>query len=216
MSNLVERYYQTTSEADARRLQRGQFCWGPGLYLPAQVTTLELVHYEPRDERRNRYAVLPDPPADLVFNHTPVHELHLEHDEELLVIKAKRRLLAVASQSPMAWTPGQQRLKERGYACLPLYSFHPDDLPEFRARVRALEYPWWIYLPEDSMLRMREGFIRLDRIQTVEARLLQPITLALTEEALFLVSEWLRYFLTEEIDPLFLEDRRQLLQELAR
>jgi hypothetical protein len=61
---------------------------------------------------------------------------------------------------------------------------------------------------------MREGFIRLDRAQVVEERLLQPIRVALAEEALFLVSEWLRYYLTGEIDPLFLEDRRELLQEL--
>jgi hypothetical protein len=172
------------------------------------------VHYEPQDERHNRYAVLPDPPANLVFNHTPVHELNLEHDEELLVIKAKRRLLMVASQTPTPWAPSRYRLQERGYVCLPLYSFHREDLPEFRARVRALEYPWWIYLPEDSSLRMREGFIRLDRLQVVEERLLQPMRVALTEDALFLVSEWLRYYLTEEIDPLFLEDRRQLLEEL--
>lgn len=214
MSKLIERYYQTTSEAEARRLQRGQFCWGPGLYLPTRLTTLELVQYEPRDERRNRYAVVPDPPANLVFNHTPVHELNLEHDEELLVIKAKRRLLVVVSQAPAPWALAQYRLRERAYACLPLYSFHREDLPEFRARVKALEYPWWIYLPEDSTLRMREGFIRLDRMQVVEERLLQPTSVALTEEALFLASEWLRYYLTEEIDPLFLEDRRQLLQEL--
>lgn len=214
MSKLIEQYYQTTSEAEARRFQRGQFCWGPTPYLPTRLATLELVHYEPQDERRNRYAVLPDPPENLVFNHTPVHELNLEHDEELLVIKAKRRLLMVASQAPTPWAPSQYRLQERGYTCLPLYSFHREDLPEFRARVRALEYPWWIYLPEDSSFRMREGFIRLDRLQVVEERLLQPIRVALTEDALFLVSEWLRYYLTEEIDPLFVEDRRQLLEEL--
>lgn len=183
--------------------------------MPARLSTLELVHYEPRDERRNRYTVLPDPPANLIFNHTPVHELNLEHDEELLVIKAKRRLVVVASQAPTSWAPGEDRLRERGYACLPLYSFRPEDLPEFKARVRALEYPWWIYLPEDSSLKIREGFIRLDRLQVVEERLLQPRGVALTEEALFLVSEWLRYYLTGEIDPLFMQDRRELLQELA-
>lgn len=215
MSRLVERYYQTTSEAEARRFPRGQFCWGPGLYLPSRLQTLELLHYEPHNEALNRYAVLPNPPAQLLFDHTPVHELRLEHDEELLVIKAKRRLLVVVSQAPTPWPPAGDRLQERGYVCLPAYSFHPEDSPEFRTRIRALEYPWWLYLPAESAPKMQEGFMRLDRMQVVEERLLQPTRTRLTEEALFFVSEWLRYYLTGEIDPLFLQDRKELLEELA-
>lgn len=112
-------------------------------------------------------------------------------------------------------SPVTYRLRERGYVCLPLYTFHVEDLPEFRARVKVLKYPWWIHLPEDSILRMREGFIRLDRLQVVEEGLLQPIRVALTEWALLLVSEWLRYYLTGEIEPLFLEDRQEMIKELA-
>ncbi len=200
--------------ADARNLQCGQLCWGPALYLPSRLTTLELVHYEPTDERRNRYAILPNPPENVVFNHTPVHEINLEHDEELLVIKAKRRLLVVASQAPIA-RQAQGRLQERGFVCLPLYSFHPEDSLEFRTRIKVLEYPWWIYLPEDKTLTVHEGFIRLDRMQVVEERLLQPRTVALTEEFLFFASEWLRYYLTGDIDPLFLEDRQESMRELG-
>ena len=53
-------------------------------------------------------------------------------------------------------------------------------------------------------------------MQVVEQRLLQPRTVALAEEALFFVSEWLRYYLTEEIDPIFLQDRREMLQGLSQ
>jgi hypothetical protein len=199
----------------AKQLNRGQLCWGPGLYLPSRLSTLELAYYDPKNERLNQYKVLSKPPENIVFNHTPVHELKLEHDEELLVIKAKRRLLVVISQAPISWPPGGARLKERGYVCLPLYSFHQADSQEFRVRVRALEYPWWIYLPGDSSLRIEEGFVRLDRMQVVEERLLQPVTVTLTEWALLLVSEWLRYFLTGEIEPLFLEDRQDMLKGLT-
>src|SRR3990172_2001052 len=92
VSLLVQKYYRTTTVADAKKLRRGQLCWGPGLYLPDRLTTLELVDYNPKDERQNRYIALPNPPDNLAFNHTPVHELGLEDDEELLVIKAKRRV----------------------------------------------------------------------------------------------------------------------------
>jgi hypothetical protein len=212
--DLVGQYYRSTSEAEARRPERGQLCWGPGLYLPARLATLHLTHYDPRDERRNRYSLSSNTPPNQLFNHTPIHELRLEHDEELLVIKAKRRLMVVMSQSPKAWPPGGARLRERGYVCLPLYSFHRNDSPAIRSRIQALEYPWWIYLPDDATLGIREGFARLDRMQVVEERLLQPRTIALTDEALWFVSEWVRYYLTEEIEPLFLEDRQERMNQL--
>jgi len=214
LSNLVDKYYETTTASKAKLLNRGQLCWGPGLYLPSRLSTLELVHYDPKNERLNQYKVLSNPPANIVFNHTPIHELKLEHNEELLVIKAKRRLLIVMSQAPISWPPGASRLKEHAYACLPRYRFHPADSPEFRVRVKALEYPWWIYTPGESSFRIDDGFVRLDRIQVVEESLLQPITATLTEWALLLVSEWLRYFLTGEIESLFLLDRQEMLASL--
>lgn len=215
MSQLVEQYYRSTRVADAKLLNRGQFCWAPSYYLAPNITTLELISDDPRDERRNRYAVLSNPPEDLLFNHRPVHELGLEYNEELLVIRSKIRLFVIVSQNPLPWPAGASRLRERGFVCLPLYSFHSTDLPEFKARVEALEYPWWIYLPENNALSIKEGFIRLDRVQVIEERLIKPVTKALTDDALFLVSEWLRYYLTKEIEPIFLEDRKESLKELG-
>ena len=119
--------------------------------------------------------------------------------------------MAVISQEQTNWPPGGGRLNEMGYVCAPLYSFHPQDTPEFRSRVRAIEYPWWVYLPEDVRLGIVEGFARLDLIQVVEKGLLSPINVALSEDALWWLSEWLRYYLTGEIEPLFMEERQERL-----
>jgi len=70
-------------------------------------------------------------------------------------------------------------------------------------------------MPEDKTFRMTSGFARLDRLQVIAKELIQPITVALTDDALFLVSEWLRYYLTEEIESIFMEDRQQMMQELS-
>lgn len=214
MTNLVNDYYKRTTLGEAKLLNRGQFCWAPSQYLSNKITTLELVKYNPSNERLNRYAVA-NPQQNLLFNHTPVHELRLEHDEEFLVIKAKKRLFLIASQAPIKWPPGSSRLGEDGFVCLPLYSFHQNDSPEFRARVNALEYPWWIYLPENNTFKMKEGFARLDRLQVIEKTTIQPIQIALTDDALFLVSEWLRYYLTGDIESIFLEDRKQMIEALS-
>ena len=214
MTNLGNDSYRNTTVADAKLLKRGQFCWAPGQYLPTNITTLELVDYNPKDERRNRYAIA-QPQQNILFNHTPVHELHLEYDEELLVIKAKKRLFLIASQAPIRWPPGSNRLREDSFVCLPLYSFHETDLPEFRARISALEYPWWVHMPENSTFKMKEGFVRLDRLQVIDKTMIQPIQVALTDDALFLISEWLRYYLSGEIEPIFLEERKQMIEALS-
>jgi hypothetical protein len=175
------------------------------------------VHYDPKNERLNQYKVLSNPPENVLFNHTPVHELNLEHDEEFLVIKAKRRLLVIFSQEPAPWPSAGNRLRELGYVCLPAYSFHtPEDLPEFMTRVRAHEYPWWIHLPADSTVGLKEGFIRLDRMQLIEKQILQPIPVSLTPNALFFISEWLHFYLSGEIDSSFLQDRQELVQSLQQ
>ncbi len=214
MSKLINQYYKSTSAAQAKLLSRGQFVWAPGLYLPTSIKTLELIDYNPKDERQNRYAVLPNPPTNVLFNHTPVQELNLEYNEELLVIKAKRRLFIVLSQMPDS-IADMSRQHERGLICAPLYSFQPRNSQEFKDRVRTLEYPWWIYLPEDKPRKIDEGFIRLDRIQVIADCLMEPIQVCLTDEAMFLASEWLRYYLTGNIETVFLDDRQQLMQELA-
>ena len=214
MSILVNQYYKATSEGDAKRFQRGQLCLGAGFYLPDKHTVLELKDYHPEDERLNRYAVLHNPPSTTLFNHTPVKEINLQNNEELLVIKAKMRPLLVISQAPIEWKPGSSRLRECAYVCLPFHSFHEEDSLDFRARVQALEYPWWIYFPEDKPLRRAEGFIRLDRIQVIAKQLLKPLPVAITEDALFFVSEWLRYYVTGEIDKMFLDERKSLIEQL--
>ena len=77
-----------------------------------------------------------------------------------------------------------------------------------------MEYPWWIYIPEDSSRKMREGFVRLDRIQVIEINHIEPTRTALTEDARFFVSEWLRYYVTGQIEEVFLDERREMMSKL--
>ncbi len=213
MVELIEEFYRSVEPVEARQLNRGQICWGAVLYMSSQIKSVALASYDPEDERRNRYAILPSEPDDpLLFNHTPVHELRLQNDEELLVNQAKRRPVIVVSQKNEDWSMGGARLSERGLVCLPMYSFQNSDSTEFRARIKAQEYPWWIYLPESH--GFREGFARLDRLQVIEESHLRPRFTALTDDALWFVSEWIRYYMTEEIDPLLPEFRRESMDSL--
>ncbi|MCY4653095.1 MAG: hypothetical protein OXC95_08020 [Dehalococcoidia bacterium] len=215
MVELIAEFYRSVEPLEARQLNRGQICWGPVLYMSTQIQSVALASYDPEDERRNRYAILPSEPDDeALFNHMPVHELRLQNDEELLVNRAKRRPVIVVSQKNQDWNMGGTRLSERGLVCVPMYSFQDSDSSEFRSRIKAQEYPWWIYLPEGR--GMREGFARLDRLQVIEESHLQPRFSALTDDALWFVSEWLRYYMTNEIDPLFWDARQESIQSLLQ
>jgi hypothetical protein len=59
MSKLVDQYYKITRESEAKEFRRGQLCWGPSLFAPNKLATLELIEYNPKNEQLNRYAVLP-------------------------------------------------------------------------------------------------------------------------------------------------------------
>ena len=181
--------------------------------MSSQYQSLDLSSYNPHDERLNQYSLAKHEPDDLsVFDHFPVHELRLQNDEALLVDRAKRRPVVVMSQRNEYWAMGGARLSERGLVCLPMYSFQRDDSQEFRDRVRAQEYPWWLHLPDYRSLR--EGFARIDRLQTIEELQLQPTQYALTESALWFASEWLRYYLTGEIDELLFGYREETVRNL--
>lgn len=213
MVELVGEFYRSVTRTEGRRLDRGQICWGPVKYLSAQFQSVVLRSYNPIDERLNQYSMTTHEPNDLsMFDHPPVHEMRLENDEAMLVDRAKVRPVVVMSQKNQYWPMGGARLSERGLVCLPMYSFHPDDSSDFRRRVRAQEYPWWIYFPEYRSLR--EGFARIDRLQTIEELQLQPTPFALTDDALWYASEWLRYFLTGEIDDLPFEYREESVRNL--
>lgn len=212
MVELIEIYYRQTSVAEAKQFNRGQLCEAPGYYLPREFQAISLERYDPRNEDNNLYKIMRNPPT--LFDHPPVYELRLSSKEELIIIKCKLRPFIIVSHEIIEWLYPGGEPREECYVGVPLYSFHDDHIPEFRNRVRCLEYPTLIYLPSDERLGVREGFARLDRVQVIPKAWLTPRTIALTEDAFFFLSEWLRFYITGEIDELFSQYRRELMASL--
>ena len=215
MIELVGDFYRRVSATEAGSLDRGQIYWAPVQYLSNQINCVAVVSSDPRNEQLNRYAILPYNISDpSLFNHSPIHDLNLPSDDELLVNRAKHRPVIVVSQKNDYWQPGGGRLSASGLVCVPMYSFHASDSGEFRDRVRAQEYPWWLYLPGTH--GFNEGFARLDRLLVIEQSHLQPMRSALTDDAIWYVSEWIRYYLTGEIDDVLWEYREESLRILRQ
>jgi hypothetical protein len=213
MIHLLDDPYSFASVPETAQPDRGQIWRVPTLYLIEHVDVVKLTHYDPNDELRNRYRLLREPMG--LFNHPPVHELRLASDEELVAAKAKRRPVVVLSLPACGAAYSSGRPVEECYVVAPLYSFHDDDPPEFRARIAAFEYPWWIYLPVHPTKVMKEGFIRLERLQTTARRLMEPAHVCFTSDAMYIIDAWLKYHLSGELENFWRETRSQLVANLG-
>ena len=77
----------------------------------------------------------------------------------------------------IGWLDGRRR-QEDSYLVAPVYSFSGDDTKlsysqTFIDRVKAYMYWQLFYLPPGGNRRIRESFVRLDRIQAVHRELLE-------------------------------------------
>ena len=74
------------------------------------------------------------------------------------------------------------------------------------------------YLPAGGNRRIRESFVRLDRIQAVRKELLRQITVMLKEDALGLLRDWLRVYLGEDlrtVNDLLFDYRQEAIRQLS-
>jgi hypothetical protein len=70
------------------------------------------------------------------------------------------------------------------------------------------------YICQKRAQRRQEGFVRPDTIQVIEIDHIEPTQTALTEDAWFFISERLRYYLTNQIETIFLDERREMMSVL--
>ena len=193
----------------------GQFFWAPSLYLfderqsfllkSTYNQTLNSYQYQANPFRRNEFDNLGEPD----------HTLRIRSDERAIVIAAKKRLVILISKPAVTWTDSGRR-QDDSFLIAPVYSFSGDETKQtysqaFIERVKAYEYWQLFYLPAYAPARIREGFVRLDRIHAVHKDLLEHHPLMLSDDAQDLLLSWLRVYLGENIEDVnaLLADYRQ-------
>jgi hypothetical protein len=186
------------------------------LYLPAKYG-LRIENVDPHDDTKLDFRVV-GRTADM-FGHPPVKSLGLESTDAAIVARTKRDrpvvILDQARAQDLFAAPDRAPLADLVMA-VPVYGAD-QFTPYMRRRVSTYEFRNWFYLPGDRALGFEEGFARLDQLQPVRmSDLRQHMGLALSEDALTAMQEWLIYFLTGHIaaDSLILEYRRDELERL--
>lgn len=155
------------------------------------------------------------PVNDSTFDHPPVKEfIGLEYNEGLLVYKAKVRpviLFSVASR-----TAPRNSGSDETFLCLPIFGLDQFP-PEFVQSVKAFKYINRFYLPSSVRPKFEEGMIRFDRTQVVHTANLKrrdpPIRL--TPDAIYVLQEWFRYYVTGVCEDFVLEHQKIELEKLA-
>ena len=200
----------------------GQFFWAPSMFLL---------------DNRNRYRVRNTyserggegyqlEPADLTTEfdqHGEIsHTLGIRSDERALVTGAKRRPVILLSRTASRWSDGSRR-SDDCYLVAPVYSFGGDETrvsysPEFIERVKGYMYWQLFYLPPGANGRIREGFVRLDRIQAVHRGLMRHMPVMLGESVMGVLRDWVRVYLGEDlytVNDLLFDYREDAIRQLS-
>ncbi|MGB9300663.1 MAG: hypothetical protein WCD51_08735 [Anaerolineae bacterium] len=205
--DLIDKYYVGATNKQQDQYPRGHIYWCPCCYFDEETTILRPRGTDPYGKKPPLFETQKVDPRR--FNdpvHPPVLRPKLEADEEFLVLRAKNRPVIVLSSQSQAWRTRDGRERIPCMLVAPVYSFHEDDPAEWKLWMRALRYPDLFWLPQDDTVGMQESFVRFDRIHVVPQRWLRRKGVRLHQDALDVLTDWFRFYLTAEPD--YLEEHR--------
>ncbi len=200
----------------------GQFFWAPSMFLLDNHNRYR-VRNTYSERSGERYELEPadlrtefDQPGEIS------HTLGIRSDERALVTGAKRRPVILLSKTASRWSDGHRR-SDDCYLMAPVYSFGGDETrasysPAFIERVKGYIYWQLFYLPPGANGRIREGFVRLDRIQAIHSDLMRHMPVMLGENAMGVLRDWVRVYLGEDlytVNDLLFDYREDAVRQLS-
>lgn len=203
----------------------GQFFWAPALYLFGEQGRNPYVVRSAYNQSNRDYSYQVSQmqsASEFRATQAPDHTLGTRSDERAVIIRAKRRPVVLISTPVSPWVDSRRR-HDDSFLVAPVYSFGGDETKlaysaTFIERVKGYFYWQLFYLPGDRGAGIREGFVRLDRIQAIHQSLLEHMPVRLGDDARPLLHNWIRVYLGEtlsEVDDLLFEYREQALAQLS-
>ncbi len=229
LSDLIPQYYVGVEGDYHRSFHPGQFYWAPTFYLPAHPDILFEVDPDPT-EVRLKFDLRRADDRSFRGSHRPLKSINLQATEELVAVKAKRRLVVLLSQPNTIYDDIRQdvgkdrKIHELSFLGLPLYGRHrgeaergfPDVVVD---RLQALMYNQFFYFPPSSLEPnsvVYESIGRLDRVQAfhVDTLAAGAIPLGLHQDCWDVLREWVAGYFTGERSPHLVDLREELIREL--
>jgi len=229
LSDLIPQYYVGVEGDYHQSFHPGQLYWAPTFYLPAHPDVLFEVDLDPT-EARLKFEIRRVGERSFRGSHRPLKSINLQATEELVAVKAKRRLVVLLSQPNTVHDDIRQhvgrdrRIHERSFLGLPLYGRHRGEaergFPNVVVdRIQALMYNQFFYFPASSTEPnpvVYEAIGRLDRVQAFHADTLAAgaVPLRLHTDCWDVLREWVAGYLTGELSPYLVDLRQELIREL--
>jgi len=202
LDEVFDSYYNPIGPKYRSSYLFGQFFWTHVLYALENLEFWRPVDYDETKTHPTEFEIATS--TDDAFNRpAPLYTPKLEIDEELIVLRAKRRPVILIVPAPeriaLPQIRGGGRVHRNLAIVAPLYSvatkegkakYHPD----FINMIRTLEFPHLFFCP--SYLPIRDSICRLDSIQTSFLSHLEPIDLRLCDEVLNVFKGQLEHHLT--------------------
>ncbi len=192
---------------------------------------------DPKSSKHQQYRLCEKAPEELATAgqeqwRLPCKDLNLDVDEDLLVVKVKRRPVVVLSRAIIDEQHADPKRIQDSFWCVPSYTlvdpfFHLQWDKEFIEDVSALSYRCFFPLPYDAHLHDRQSMLRFDRVQPIPRHLLKPTERRLSKEWLLYLHEWVRFYVTgrpgdadsdknpDSVSSILKTARDLLMQELA-
>jgi hypothetical protein len=229
ITDLIPQYYAGVGGGFREEFKPGQLYWAPTFYLPPHSDVLFQIEQDPT-ESKLKFEIRRATAQSFSGAHRPLKSIGLEATEELVAVKAKRRIVVLLSEANTVhedirpYVSKQSKIQERSFVCLPLYGVHADEtrrgFPSIVVeRIKALMYNQFFYFPpssnEDNPV-VYEAIGRLDRLQVFHRDTLgaSAVALRLHEDCLFVLREWVRGYLTDHYSKDMDDLRKELTKEL--
>ena len=210
MDGILDRFFQAVEEKEPL-LCRSALAWAPSSFLTEEFWEVKFANSNPGvDFGKGWISMQKRTPEDChnaksgMFNHSPVHPVHLRATETYAAVRYKLRLVVIVSVGTDYAGLGERALKQVRrrfpdcYVCAPIYTLSSDAEPQkypasFIEKVKAYAVPMIFYLCPEAGLR--ESCVRFDRMQAIARSFLRPNKMRLSDDCLRVFDDWLHQYL---------------------
>jgi len=188
------------------KVKPGVICLAVIPYVMEKCYAIRPLDPDPKSTSHRQYQLIEEKPETLTVTdqnkwRLPFKDLNLDVDEDLLVVKVKRRPVVVLSRAIVDERQADPSRIQDSFWCIPEYTlvdrfFHPQFAQVFIEDVVALTYRSFFPLPYDTHLHDRQAMLRFDRMQPIPRNLLKATERRLSKEWLLYLHEWTRFYIT--------------------
>lgn len=208
MIEKIGPYYERPAEGFRDRHERGQIC--EGLIPYSGETNVQRLKVAAAGGGGDPWYEVVESDLRDIRHSEPDEELGLQRGEALIMREAKCRRVIVLSGRPASWSGS-----ESVYLVAPVYRFQSRDSDDLRSRIKAYAYNTLFYLPASEEHTMYEGYARLDRVQPVNASLLEHKPVRLSQAALDTLTVWYGGYVTQTVPERIRPYRDEALRQLS-